>query len=346
MFESEPQPPPSSPSFYHLVERGRRAQRYLVALSLGVFILSGLAWYQWRAIANFAKVSKEDYDQEVRGFASEATRDDLFQGASSATNIPAPSLQGSVSEEGEAEAEASTSSASEPVSLYRYRVNPNNFMVEALPTGDGEKAETKDQAFSQKLFLLTIDDAPDEHMLDLAKACSEAGVKAIFFVNGFFLQDKAQVEAVKKLIAMGHCIGNHSHGHSKLTLLSYEEQKKEILDFNQALEDALGVRPRFFRPPFGEYSAETLQICAEADLTLLNWTYGYDDLSAYKTPEALTKITLESPHLSSGATLVFHDRPSTAQAMPGILRGLLDMGYQPVDPNLIASDEPAPISAE
>ena len=377
---TEPEPHPS-PSFYHLVERGRRAQRYFVLLALGVVILSLLAWVQWRAIARFAKASKEDYVQEVRGFAPESSEEYLSQSNRNSTNTPAElgpasSLQGAQAQgsqakdsqgkdsqakdsqaqaaqgqnseprEGELEANQDASASKEPVSFYRYRVNPNNFVVEPLLATDEKKTGSGAQTSSRKLFLITIDDAPDDHMLDLAKACSEAGVKAIFFVNGFFLKDKAQVAAVKKVLAMGHSIGNHSHSHSKLTLLSYEEQKKEIVDFNLALEDALGVRPRFFRPPFGEYSADTLQICAEAGLTLLNWTYGYDDLSAYDTPEALTKITLESPHLSSGATLVFHDRPNTAKAMPDILRGLLDMGYQSVDPAFIASDSPGPAPEE
>lgn len=382
MSESEPQPssPQPSPSFYHLVEQGRRAQRYVALLAIGVLILSTLALVQWRAIARFAKASQADYAQEVRGFAEKAPKDDLLHKNENSTNTPAPpasaslsarhELPGSQTKEGEAAASQSAAPEQSSVSFFRYRLNPNNFVVEALPAKEGEKeknggqfssqdqaqGQAQDQAQNQgqdqgqattpKLFLITIDDAPDEHMLDLAKACSDVGVKAIFFVNGFFLQDKVQVAAVKKVLAMGHSIGNHSHSHSKLTLLSYEEQKKEIVDFNQALETTLGVRPRFFRPPFGKYSADTLQLCAEAGLTLLNWTYGYDDLSAYKTPEALTKVTLESPRLISGATLVFHDQPCTAKALPDILRGLLDMGYQPVDPALIASDGPAPMPEE
>lgn len=394
---AQPLPAQPSPSFYHLVEQGRRAQRYLILLAIGVLILSALALVQWRAIARFAKASQADYAQEVRGFAEKVPKDNLLHKNAKATNTPAPlaspslsarhEFPGSQAREGEAAASQSAAPEQSSVSFFRYRLNPNNFVVEALPAKEGEKEKTGgqfssqdqaqgqaqdqaqgkalDQAQSQaaqdhgkdqgqeqsqaatpKLFLITIDDAPDEHMLDLAKACSDAGVKAIFFVNGFFLQDKAQVAAVKKVLAMGHSIGNHSHSHSKLTLLSYEEQKKEIVDFNQALEATLGVRPRFFRPPFGEYSADTLQLCAEAGLTLLNWTYGYDDLSAYKTPEALTKVTLESPRLIPGATLVFHDQPCTAKALPDILRGLLDMGYQPVDPALIASDGPAPMPEE
>lgn len=362
-------PAQSSPSFYHLVEQGRRAQWYFAFLAIGVLILSALALVQWRAIARFAKASQADYAQEVRGFAETSSQDYLLHHNSKATNTPAllasasvsarHNLSGSKAQEGEDAANQPAAPEQSSPSFFRYRLNPNNFIVEALPAKaekSGGQFSNQDQAQDQaqdpaqaatsKLFLITIDDTPDEHMLDLAKACSDVGVKAIFFVNGFFLQDKTQVAAVKKVLAMGHSIGNHSHSHSKLTLLSYEEQKKEIVEFNQALETALGIRPRFFRPPFGEYSADTLQLCAEAGLTLLNWTYGYDDLSAYKTPEALTKVTLESPRLTSGATLVFHDQPCTAKALPDILRGLLDMGYQPVDPALIASEGPAPTPEE
>src|SRR5690625_4083527 len=47
---------------------------------------------------------------------------------------------------------------------------------------------------NEEVVLITIDDAPDEHALDMAKTLKDLDVNAIFFVNGHFLETDDEKE--------------------------------------------------------------------------------------------------------------------------------------------------------
>ncbi|KAI8806235.1 hypothetical protein BJ742DRAFT_665264, partial [Cladochytrium replicatum] len=47
--------------------------------------------------------------------------------------------------------------------------------------------------------------------------------------------------------------------HPNLTALTYEEQKSEILQLEDAIFGIIGKRPQIMRPPYGAYNADTLK---------------------------------------------------------------------------------------
>src|SRR5699024_4436189 len=61
---------------------------------------------------------------------------------------------------------------------------------------------------NEEVVLITIDDAPDEHALDMAKTLKDLDVNAIFFVNGHFLETNEEKEDLKEIHEMGFLIGN------------------------------------------------------------------------------------------------------------------------------------------
>lgn len=95
----------------------------------------------------------------------------------------------------------------------------------------------------QKYVLLTIDDAPDTYALDMARILAEEKVPAIFFVNGLFLSDEDQMEALKEIARLGFEIGNHTMTHANLSELSTEETEQEILQLNELIKDITGEKP-------------------------------------------------------------------------------------------------------
>src|SRR5690625_7466328 len=52
---------------------------------------------------------------------------------------------------------------------------------------------------NEKVVLLTIDDAPDDHALEMAQELKEMDANAIFFVNGHFLESKEEKETLKEI---------------------------------------------------------------------------------------------------------------------------------------------------
>src|SRR5699024_479364 len=68
-----------------------------------------------------------------------------------------------------------------------YSINEEIWSLEPL------KEET-----NSKVVLLTIDDAPDSHALEMAETLEALNVNAIFFVNGHFLETDEEKETLKK----------------------------------------------------------------------------------------------------------------------------------------------------
>src|SRR5690606_24324978 len=54
-----------------------------------------------------------------------------------------------------------------------------------------------EEGINENVLLFTIDDAPDNYALEMAKTLKELEVPAIFFVNGHFLHTDEQKEHMK-----------------------------------------------------------------------------------------------------------------------------------------------------
>ncbi|TMU87937.1 polysaccharide deacetylase family protein [Bacillus sp. BHET2] len=227
----------------------------------------------------------------------------------------------------EASGDTEAGPVDEVVQTKDYKINENNWSINPI-----KDANTK-------VVLLTIDDAPDQHALQMAKDLKELNAPAIFFVNGHFLDTPEEKETLKQIHDMGFLIGNHTYSHSSLRDLSPEEQKEEILSLNDLVESVIGERPKFFRAPFGQNTDYSQQLAAEEKMSLMNWTYGYDWEKQYQDKEAITDIMVNSPFLSDGANLLMHDRTWTSEALIDIVKGLREKGYETLDPDRIKTIE-------
>ena len=183
--------------------------------------------------------------------------------------------------------------------------------------------------------LLTFDDSPDKHAVDMAKELKEMDAPAIFFVNGHFIDTDEEKARLKEIYDMGFEIGNHTMTHSNLKDLTEEEQREEIVKLNDMIEEVTGERPKFFRAPFGSNTDFSKSLAEEEGMLVMNWTYGYDWVKEYQNKEAIADIMVNSPLLQNGANLLMHDREWTAAALNDIVGGLRNKGYQMIDPEEI-----------
>ena len=186
-----------------------------------------------------------------------------------------------------------------------------------------------------QVVLLTIDDAPDKHALEMAKTLKELNAPAIFFVNGHFLDTGEEKAIVKQIHDMGFAIGNHTQTHANLKELTEEQQRAEIMQVSETVEAIIGEKPKYFRAPFGSNTDFSKALVKEQGMLLMNWTYGYDWESQYQDAGALTDIMINTEYLTNGANLLMHDRTWTAEALKGIVEGLRSKGYEMIDPSTI-----------
>ncbi|MBE3555393.1 MAG: polysaccharide deacetylase family protein [Thermicanus sp.] len=214
--------------------------------------------------------------------------------------------------------------SSPPETKARYYVDSKNFIHPVDPS----RAE-------EKIILLTFDDAPSGkstskilHILDKYHA------KAIWFVNGYYAE-KHQ-ELLKEIHEQGNLIGNHTWWHENLKKISPEKTKEEIVSLNDLVEKVTGVRPVYFRPPYGANSEAAYKVLKDEKMQSMNWTWGSLDWEL-KKPEEIEKNVLD--HAKNGSTILFHDKEITAEALEGILKNLSDEGYRFVLPTEVTVKE-------
>ncbi|MFD1066104.1 polysaccharide deacetylase family protein [Oceanobacillus locisalsi] len=200
----------------------------------------------------------------------------------------------------------------------------------------------------EDVVLLTIDDAPDEYAMEMAETLQEKDAKAIFFINGHFIEDEEGQEQLKAIHDMGFPIGNHTYSHPVIPDIPEDEQTEEIVSLNDKIEDIIGERPEFFRAPHGANSDHSREVVEDEGMVLMNWTYGFDYFEPYQDADKLTEalISGEAPEigedqslLRAGANLLMHDREWTNEALGDVIDGLREEGYEIADPNLIETME-------
>lgn len=199
------------------------------------------------------------------------------------------------------------------------------------------------------VVLATVDDVPRKlpetptSSVEEAQAMADRGIYGIFFVNGMYLQGEDGEEgrqALKEIADMGHVIGNHTLTHYSLDQVPDEETlRHEIIGNQDIIEEVIGYRPQFFRPPHGIEIPELEGILEEENMVAMNWSYGFDWDENYSDPETLADVMVNTEFLSPGANLLMHDLTWTNEAMPAILDGIQAKGYEFVDARKIATRE-------
>lgn len=117
---------------------------------------------------------------------------------------------------------------------------------------------------------LTYDDGPSPRntspLLDLL---AEHNVTATFFMIGEHVRKHTDV--ARRVVAAGHVVGNHTAMHPNLARKSPARARQEIVTCQKTIEDALGVSPVLFRPPYGARRPDTLRTARDLGLTPVMW---------------------------------------------------------------------------
>lgn len=203
------------------------------------------------------------------------------------------------------------------------------------PTGNASAEELKKyNAYfigdtTQNTIYLTFDcgyeNGNTEPILDALK---KHDVKATFFVVGNFLETSPEI--VKRMIAEGHTVGNHTYHHLDMSSISSMDAfKKETQDVENLFEQITGTPiTKFYRPPQGKYNIENLKMAQELGYHTYFWSLAYVDWYQDKQPtkdEAFGKLL---KRIHPGAIVLLHSTSSTnAQILDELLTKWEEMGY-------------------
>lgn len=175
---------------------------------------------------------------------------------------------------------------------------------------------------------LTFDDGPNPYYTpQILTILQHYNVKATFFCIGRLVADYPAL--VKQEFAAGHTIGNHSWSHPNMALLTPASIHLQLSRTSDAIEAAIGMRPAFFRPPYGRMSVQELTQAYHDGLTTVVWN---DEGEDWTRPGVNVIIQRILRLASNGAIILMHDgggdRSQTVAALPFIINGLRQRGFQ------------------
>lgn len=185
-------------------------------------------------------------------------------------------------------------------------------------------AVTRAKNATRSRVAITFDDGPDEMTPQYLDVCDAIGLRATFFVIGENAANRP--ELVLEYVRRGHEIAGHGYTHTVFTKLAPAVLVDELARTADLLPASPTPRP-LVRPPRGAISAASLVRTALAGFTTVLWSLDSDDCRT-RDPNVVRERV--SPRkVSSGEIILMHElQPWTLDALPGIVGGLRDAGFE------------------
>jgi peptidoglycan/xylan/chitin deacetylase (PgdA/CDA1 family) len=185
------------------------------------------------------------------------------------------------------------------------------------------RADTK-----EKIVALTIDDGPDPRftpaVLDILKRYH---VPATFFVVGQSCEKYPEI--IKRELAEGNEIENHTYTHPDLRSDSVLQTEQEILKNQAVIERLTNKTPHYFRPPKRLFTNNTVDVAEDNGYETILWTVCVEH-HASKTVEDMANRVIK--YAKPGTIILTHDgrldRTRSVEALPLIIKGYQKKGYR------------------
>ena len=182
---------------------------------------------------------------------------------------------------------------------------------------------------AEKKLYLTFDagfeNGNTEAILDALK---KHGVKAVFFLVGNYFE--TQPELVKRMVAEGHTVGNHTYSHPDMSAISEEASFQNELEKNAALyREIIGQEmPKLYRPPQGKYCESNLRMAKKLGYHTVFWSLAYVDWYENDQPTKAEAFEKLLPRVHPGAVVLLHSTSKTnGEILDELLTEWEKLGY-------------------
>jgi len=187
---------------------------------------------------------------------------------------------------------------------------------------------------------LTFDDGPGPYTDEILHILHRFDAPATFFVLGNMVGSRPDL--IRKELHQGHAVGGHTFDHPHMGELAFSTQISEFNELADAMEENGLPEPRLFRPPYGSFNADTIELLDHRRLLMVLWSI---DTGDYLDPGSDVIVERALDGVEPGSVILLHDaggdRSETVEALPKILRGLRERHLQPVTiPQLLVDDPP------
>ena len=180
---------------------------------------------------------------------------------------------------------------------------------------------------NEPLVALTFDDGPTPDGVALAEAALRpSNGHATFFAIGGAIPGHEGL--IRRLLADGHEVGNHSFSHVRMAMHSSAFYEDEIMRTDALLRGAGVPAPSLFRPPYGKKLIGLPLALARHHYRMIMWDVE-DPLDA-ETPQAYADAVVREAR--PGSIILMHIMYSgnaiARAALPLVVRGLAARGLR------------------
>jgi peptidoglycan/xylan/chitin deacetylase (PgdA/CDA1 family) len=195
---------------------------------------------------------------------------------------------------------------------------------------------------------LTFDDGPSAWTPAILELLREYDARGTFFLIGQRVRERP--EGAREIAAAGHELGSHTLAHPRLTEISDDEVRAEILGGAEAFEEVLGFRSTLFRAPGFHAGERELAIVAELGLEAFFADVDPEDWRPEVDSHTIFRRVLEGAR--DGAIVDLHDGypppptsarddcTATVEALEHLLPCLRAEGYELVSLSDLRASEP------
>ncbi len=174
---------------------------------------------------------------------------------------------------------------------------------------------------------LTFDDGPHgTWTAEILDVLAEHGAVATFFPIGNQVDDGEAL--LRRAVAEGHRIGNHTWDHDRLVGIDEAEFDDVVGRTAGAITDSTGLTPTCLRPPGGEIDDDAQQWARSRGLSVEMWTVDPQD---WREPGADAIVDDVIARVTAGDVVLLHDgggdRSQTVRALDRLLDRLDRAGF-------------------
>ncbi|MFI1993957.1 transglycosylase domain-containing protein [Actinoplanes sp. NPDC020271] len=194
---------------------------------------------------------------------------------------------------------------------------------------------------SGKRLALTFDDGPSADTPAVLDLLAQYHVKATFCIVG----ENATwyPELVRRIVADGHRLCNHSMHHDDLGVISEAKSRADILEADAAIAAAVpGATVTYYRAPYGDFGPSA-KAGGKLGHTPLGWVVDPDD---WLLPGAGVIVSRIKQQLKPRAVVLVHDgggdRRQTVEALRTLVPDLLADGWTFDFPETTVTGKPLP----
>ncbi|MFW6023030.1 MAG: polysaccharide deacetylase family protein [Halanaerobiaceae bacterium] len=171
---------------------------------------------------------------------------------------------------------------------------------------------------------LTINvDWGEEYLPGMLNILEENNVRATFFVTGNWANKNPEI--LKKIVKLGHEIGNHGYSHKHPKQLSDDGLVDLIKKNEELIFKITGEKTDLFAPPYGEVDERISNIARKIGYNTIMWSADTIDWQR-PTPEIIIQRAVNK--IDDGGIILMHPTEPSLAALDDIIKTLQGREYK------------------